>query len=194
MTAGGVYAIAGTGSRGFSGDGGPATSATLDFRAGTAVAVDSAGNVAVADSGNTRVRLVAARTGSFYGQSMTAGDIYTIAGNGAGGIGFGFSGDGGAATKAEFYALGVAGNPAGDLARRCTGSAGFGGLPGEARSGTDYSGSGAGPASHPSTHWQSPPCYGLSRKPPTDAPPSISQSQRTPDCPFVSVLDARPGW
>ena len=116
MTAGGVYTIAGTGSRGFSGDGGPATSAALDFRFGAAVAVDSAGNVAVADSGNARVRVVAARSGTFYGQHMTGGDIYTIAGNGADGIGARFSGDGGAATKAEFYPLGVAGNPAGAMA------------------------------------------------------------------------------
>ena len=116
MTAGGVYTIAGTGSRGFSGDGGPATSATLDFRDGTAVSVDAAGNVAVADSGNARVRVVAVRTGTFYGQHMTAGDIYTIAGNGADGIGARFSGDGGVAIKAEFYALGVASNPAGEMA------------------------------------------------------------------------------
>jgi hypothetical protein len=78
--------------------------------------VDAAGNVAVADSGNARVRVVAVRTGTFYGQHMTAGDIYTIAGNGADGIGARFSGDGGAAIKAEFYALRVASNPAGDVA------------------------------------------------------------------------------
>ena len=115
MTAGGRYTIAGGGTGGL-GDGGPATSAQLNFGLGGAVAVDSAGNVAVADSGDARVRVVAARTGTFYGQHMTAGDIYTIAGNGTDAKGVRFSGDGGAATKAEFYGLGLAGNPAGEMA------------------------------------------------------------------------------
>ena len=61
------------------------------------MAVDAAGNVVIADGGNHRVRVVAARTGSFYGQPMTAGDIYTIAGNGT----TGFTGDGGPATGAS---------------------------------------------------------------------------------------------
>jgi hypothetical protein len=41
--------------------------------------------------------VVAAAPGTFYGQAMTAGDIYTVAGNGM----FGFAGDGGPATSAE---------------------------------------------------------------------------------------------
>jgi hypothetical protein len=41
--------------------------------------------------------VVAARTGTFYGQAMTKGDIYTVAGNGTPG----FSGDGGPGTHAE---------------------------------------------------------------------------------------------
>ncbi len=40
--------------------------------------------------------MVAASTGTFYGQPMTAGDIYTIAGNGTAG----YTGDGGPATSA----------------------------------------------------------------------------------------------
>ena len=51
----------------------------------------------IADSGNSRIRAVAATTGTFYGKAMTAGDIYTIAGDGVSG----FSGDGGRATQAE---------------------------------------------------------------------------------------------
>jgi len=95
MTAGDVYTIAGNGENGFSGDGGPATSAELSFPQG--VSVDGNGNVVIADTLNERVRVVAATTGTFYGQPMTAGDIYTIAGNGN----IGFSGDGGPATSAE---------------------------------------------------------------------------------------------
>src|SRR6266568_587219 len=94
MTAGDIYTVAGDGSSGFSGDGGPATSAGLDPGR---VTVDAAGNLLIADIFNRRVRVVAASTGTFYGQAMTAGDIYTVAGDGN----FGFSGDGGPATSAE---------------------------------------------------------------------------------------------
>jgi hypothetical protein len=56
--------------------------------------------------------VVAARPGVFYGQAMTGGDIYTVAGNGTGG----FSGDGGPATSAELSQLGgVAVDGAGNL-------------------------------------------------------------------------------
>ena len=95
MTAGDIYTIAGDGTIGGSGDGGPATSA--DFHAPWAVTVDGSGNVVVADVGNNAVRVVAEATGTFYGQAMTAGDIYTIAGNGT----EGYAGDGGAAASAE---------------------------------------------------------------------------------------------
>ena len=95
MTAGDIYTIAGNGTRGFPGDGGPATAAELNYPQG--VASDPVGNVLIADSSNNRIRVVAARTGTFYGQAMTAGDIYTIAGNGT----HGFSGDGGPGTTAE---------------------------------------------------------------------------------------------
>ncbi len=94
MTAGDIYTIAGNGTQGFSGDGGPATAARLYAPRG--LALDSAGNLVFADNGNNRVRVVAASTGTFYGQAMTAGDIYTVAGNGA----MGLSGDGGPAVAA----------------------------------------------------------------------------------------------
>ena len=44
--------------------------------------MDAAGNLLIADAGNDRVRVVAAHNGTFYGQTMTAGGIYTVAGNG----------------------------------------------------------------------------------------------------------------
>jgi trimeric autotransporter adhesin len=110
MTTGDIYTIAGDGSFGYSGDGGPATGAELN--APTGVAVDAAGNVLIADGNNQRIRVVAATTGTFYGQAMTAGDIYTIAGNGSGG----FSGDGGPATSAELNdPAGVATDAAGNV-------------------------------------------------------------------------------
>ena len=95
MTAGDIYTVAGDGTLGFSGDGGPATAAELDLPSG--VTVDTSGNVLIADTYNNRIRVVAASTGTFYGQAMTAGDIYTVAGNGT----YGFNGDGGPATTAE---------------------------------------------------------------------------------------------
>jgi hypothetical protein len=97
MMVGDIYTVAGDGTFGFSGDGCPATSAELGSPG--AVAVDSAGNLLFSDAPNDRIRMVAARTGTFYGQAMTAGDIYTVAGDGV----FGSSGDGGPATKAELY-------------------------------------------------------------------------------------------
>jgi hypothetical protein len=95
MTAGDIYTVAGDGNAGFSGDGGPATSA--EFSDPSWVAVDGAGNLVITDAGNNRVRVVAAATGTFYGQAMTAGDVYTVAGDGP----YAFSGDGGPGTSAE---------------------------------------------------------------------------------------------
>jgi trimeric autotransporter adhesin len=75
---------AGTGTAGYSGDGGAATSAKLNLPWG--LAFDSSGNLYIADSSNNRVRKV-----------TTGGTISTVAGTGAAG----FSGDGGAATAAK---------------------------------------------------------------------------------------------
>jgi hypothetical protein len=76
------------------------------------VAVDGAGNVIISDGNNDRVRVVAVASGSFYGQAMTAGDIYTIAGNGT----ESYSGDGGPGTSAGLYApAGLAVNSKGSV-------------------------------------------------------------------------------
>jgi sugar lactone lactonase YvrE len=84
-TAGVITTVAGNGTYAFSGDGGPATSAAL--WAPSAVAVDAAGNLYIADGLNYRVRKVS-----------TSGTITTVAGNGTAG----FLGDNGPATSAEF--------------------------------------------------------------------------------------------
>jgi DNA-binding beta-propeller fold protein YncE len=109
MTAGDVYTVAGGGT-GSSGDGGPATAASMSFPAG--VAVDQSGNLVIADEFHSRIRVVATSTGRFYGRAMTAGDIYSVAGSGAAG----FSGDGGPAISAELrYPQDVAVAPGGAL-------------------------------------------------------------------------------
>src|SRR5258707_11990046 len=64
---GDLYAVAGSRASGCAG--GPATKAKLSFPLG--VAVDGAGNLVIADTGNNRVRVVAARTGRFYRRAMT---------------------------------------------------------------------------------------------------------------------------
>ncbi len=96
MTAGDIYTIAGNGSNSYSGDGLPAT---LVGAAPTGISLDAAGNLYISDSGDYRVREVPAASGTQFGQSMTAGDIYTIAGNGVNS----YTGDGGPAAAAELY-------------------------------------------------------------------------------------------
>ncbi len=78
-----VTTVAGTGQQGFAGDGGPATSAWLDTPTG--IAVDTNGNLYIADSHNNRIR------------EVSGGVINTVAGNGTAG----FSGDNGAAANAS---------------------------------------------------------------------------------------------
>ena len=82
--AGVVTTIAGNGTFGYSGDGGPATQASLG--APRSIALDVAGNLYIADASNYVIRLV-----------DTAGVIHTVAGNHT----FGHSGDSGPATAAQ---------------------------------------------------------------------------------------------
>ncbi|HXC03409.1 MAG TPA: hypothetical protein VNZ86_01580, partial [Bacteroidia bacterium] len=90
-TSGTISTIAGTGTAGFSGDGGPATAAELN--APCSVAVDHLGNVYISDQGNNRIRKISGTT------------ITTIAGNGTSG----YNGDGIPATTAELnYPQGIA--------------------------------------------------------------------------------------
>jgi trimeric autotransporter adhesin len=93
-----LTAVAGNGTGGFSGDGGPATSAQLDQPMG--IALDSSGNVYIADTYNFRIRKV------------SNGVITTVAGTGA----LGYSDDSSLATAAELNTpTGVAVDSAGNL-------------------------------------------------------------------------------
>lgn len=94
-----ISTMAGNGAAGFSGDGGPATSASLF--APTGLGLDAAANLYIVDTGNQRIRRVG-----------PGGIVTTVAGNG----GRGFSGDGGMATAASLSLgnvqyLGIAGYP-----------------------------------------------------------------------------------
>jgi hypothetical protein len=80
-----IDVVAGTGTPGFSGDGGPATSAELNYPRDIEIGPD--GRLFIADADNQRVRVVDPATGT----------ITTVAGNGA----YGFSGDGGPAREAS---------------------------------------------------------------------------------------------
>ncbi len=96
-----ISTVAGNGVQGFAGDNGPATSAELSGVAG--IAVDSSGNLFIADAGNNRIRQVT---------PGSSGTITTVAGNGTAG----FSGDGGVATSAALnHPLGVAVDSSGNL-------------------------------------------------------------------------------
>jgi sugar lactone lactonase YvrE len=88
---------------GYSGDGGPATSAELDGPVG--IALDASGNLYIAEDGNSVIRKVAASTGI----------ITTVAGHFTGANG-GYSGDGGPAFKAQLdHPFGVAADASGNL-------------------------------------------------------------------------------
>jgi uncharacterized repeat protein (TIGR01451 family) len=82
--AGIITTVAGTGTPGYFGDTGPATSAQLNFPQG--IAVDTAGDLYIADKNNHRIRRVA-----------PDGTITTVAGTGTAGT----TGDGGPATSAQ---------------------------------------------------------------------------------------------
>jgi uncharacterized protein (TIGR03437 family) len=99
-SSGTISTVAGTNVFGFSGDGGPGTSAQLNRPFG--LAVDSSGNLYIADSNNYCIRKL-----------DTSGNISTVAGSPTS---IGFSGDGGPATKAKMGApYGIAVDGAGNL-------------------------------------------------------------------------------
>ncbi len=105
-TNGTITTVAGNGTRGFSGDNGPASNAQLNNPYG--VALDSTGNLDIADTGNHRIRKV-----------DTNGTITTVAGNGFPG----FSGDNGPASNAQLNnPTGVALDSAGNLSHRGLGN------------------------------------------------------------------------
>ncbi len=94
-----ISTVAGNGVQGFSGDGGPASQASLDSPQGIAIAPD--GTLYIADTHNQRVR-----------QVTVGGTITTIAGSGHAG----FSGDGGEATAAQLRnPVAIAAGLAGEL-------------------------------------------------------------------------------
>jgi sugar lactone lactonase YvrE len=99
-TTGVIITVAGTGEANFSGDGGLATASTLNAPEG--LAIDHAGNLFIADTGNQRIRKL----------SVSTGIISTVAGDGISR----FAGDGGAAIAASLSVPGdVSIDPAGNL-------------------------------------------------------------------------------
>ncbi len=102
--------VAGTGRGGFNGDGLTASAAELDEPTG--VAVDRSGDLFIADAANCRVRVLPARSTTIFGQAMSAGRLYTVAGTGV----CGTSGQGGPVAAAQLWdPVAVAVDGAGDL-------------------------------------------------------------------------------
>ncbi len=102
--------VAGTGRPGFNGDRLAATASELDQP--TAVAVDAAGDLFIADTANCRVRVLPARDGTVLGLPVTAGHLTTVAGTGV----CGTAGQGGPLADAELWdPVAVAVDAAGDL-------------------------------------------------------------------------------
>ena len=107
----GVVTVAGTGSGGFNGNGLAATSSELDQPTG--VAVDGAGDLFIADTANCRVRVLpATSTTTLFGQAVTAGHLFTVAGTGV----CGSAGQGGPVQSAQLWnPVAVTLDAAGDL-------------------------------------------------------------------------------
>ena len=137
-TSGNITTVAGTGTWGYSGDGGPANKAALAHP--VALAIDTAGNIYIADPGNLNIREITTdgnihtvvsnldaesiavdAAGSIYYPNylnstiqkiLSNGTQFTIAGNGT----VGFSGDGGPATAAQLNSpYGVAVDSSGNV-------------------------------------------------------------------------------
>ena len=81
MTAGHLYTIIGNGVDGDMGDG-TSNLAAAEFSGPSAVAIDAQGDIVITDSGNDAVRMMSATTGPRFGQELTAGELFTIAGGG----------------------------------------------------------------------------------------------------------------
>jgi sugar lactone lactonase YvrE len=93
-----ITTIAGNGTAGFGGDGGPAESAELNYPNG--IALDAAGDLCIAETADGRIR------------KITNGSITTVAGNGT----LAFGGDGGPATGVQLNRpFGVAVDSSGNL-------------------------------------------------------------------------------
>ncbi len=130
--------IAGNGSTGFSGDNGPATQASINVPQG--IALDSAGNLFIADSFNRRIRKVNLATGIITTHAILESAPSDVAADSAGNVfallafsivridaqtgvvktiartrGFGFAGDNGPALDAGFFGTAITLDPAGNL-------------------------------------------------------------------------------
>jgi sugar lactone lactonase YvrE len=119
MTAGHLYTIVGNGVAGDLGDGSNQPLTTAELSSPNGIAIDGQGDIAITDTGNDAVRLVAATGGFRYGQEMTAGEIYPIASGGQEG---GLTPGGSSFTAGLTAPDGVAFDPQGDVIVADTGN------------------------------------------------------------------------
>ncbi len=126
-----VVTLAGTGMAGYNGEGLAARASQLDQPTG--IAVDAAGTLFIADTANCRLRVMPATSGVYFGRSMLAQHLYTIAGTGV----CGSAQRNGTAVAAQLWnPVAVAIDQAGDLFIADNGDQSLLEMP--VQSGTDY--------------------------------------------------------
>ena len=114
MTANNVYTIAGSTQNGLTSGDAIGALSTSQLYSPFGVSVDTLGNVYIADTGNNKIKFIPVITNTYFGQSMTANNIYTIAGSIQNGLTYGDA-NGALATSQLYYPYAMSVDSLGNL-------------------------------------------------------------------------------